>query len=99
MYYLFKNLTIGEKRFVQRKRDRISLTPETKKLEEETTITNQIHLELWEECLVYMRRNDIMNKDIMNQMGVCKATVIYWKQGKKDYDRLFERLMDDKDKR
>lgn len=106
MIYLFDTITDGEKRFIERKKLRRSIETHAKKtghtiysltkLEQDGKIGEQVHLELWEECVIYMRRNNIETTKLANEMGVTRATLCHWKYGENNYDRLFERLMDDK---
>jgi hypothetical protein len=105
-YYLFDCITDGEKSYIKRYRLKKSTRTYAKQLEvgEKAlqqmescdTISAPFHLELWEECVIYMRRHDIRVQDIAYDMLVWRTTVHAWRNGKGDYDKLFRRLMDDK---
>ena len=99
MYYLFDRITQGEVLYIKRKRTGRTLIEHAKESgctlyslkyqEQDDTIKSQPHLELWEECLIYMRRNDIYVSQIAEELDVTKQTVVAWRKGQKDYMKLF----------
>ena len=104
-YYLFDYITEGERNYIKRYRAKKSTRAfakqigisqdKLKTLERNCEISKPFHVELWEECVIYMRRFDIKTEDIAKDMGVWRTTVFEWKNGRKNYDRLFRRLMND----